>query len=516
MARSKDSNKLLANSLTYIKDKSIIQSNDIPRTHLERLIQAGFLGGIINGWYFVTKPNIDPFSTTPFFMNYYEFIKKYTDKMYPNSYVSLESAISLHVHSHVIPTQLCLNIPEPKFNLVDFKNGYSLLINGRQKSLAPKDSTILNGLICPTIPYLLVHLTPQSWQQHPDNIQILLGSTNSVHAFLPYLKDNDAGIARIVSGFRQIGYHDFAQEIEDNFLLLNGKMLPNISNVFVNSKIYTLQEREKTPIFNNIKKFWNDMRDDVLKHTPQSVQLCFQSNDDLSNLIEQHKIQDTYHSLSIEQYKVSEDIIRAVENGLITDISPENREAMATRGYLDAFKKVKEDSIQMYFEEQKTPGFSGKFISKELSKWFLLLWKPSIDANILTVEQLAGYRRHPIFIMNSMHVPVNFDALTDAMDAYFTCLQNEPDAFVRAVLGHWLFGYIHPYFDGNGRMARFIMNAMLTSGGYPWTIINVQNKRDYMAALEEASVHKNIEPFAQFIANNLTMGTHITPHFNTP
>jgi Fic family protein len=36
---------------------------------------------------------------------------------------------------------------------------------------------------------------------------------------------------------------------------------------------------------------------------------------------------------------------------------------------------------------------------------------------------------------------------------------------VRAVLGHQLFGYIHPYPDGNGRMARFLMNVLLASGG---------------------------------------------------
>ncbi|WP_366635422.1 Fic family protein [Aquisalimonas sp.] len=41
---------------------------------------------------------------------------------------------------------------------------------------------------------------------------------------------------------------------------------------------------------------------------------------------------------------------------------------------------------------------------------------------------------------------------------------------MRAVLGHWLFGSIHPYPDGNGRMGRFTMNAMLASGGYPWTV----------------------------------------------
>jgi Fic family protein len=42
---------------------------------------------------------------------------------------------------------------------------------------------------------------------------------------------------------------------------------------------------------------------------------------------------------------------------------------------------------------------------------------------------------------------------------------------VRVVLGHFVFVYIHPYIDGNGRMGRFLMNLMLASGGYPWAVI---------------------------------------------
>jgi hypothetical protein len=43
------------------------------------------------------------------------------------------------------------------------------------------------------------------------------------------------------------------------------------------------------------------------------------------------------------------------------------------------------------------------------------------------------------------------------------------------------------------------MNVMLASGGYPWTVIPVDKRTDYMNALEQASVYQNIEPFAQFI-----------------
>lgn len=54
--------------------------------------------------------------------------------------------------------------------------------------------------------------------------------------------------------------------------------------------------------------------------------------------------------------------------------------------------------------------------------------------------------------------------------------------------------------DGNGRMVRFLMNLMLASGGYPWTVVPLEQRDNYMAALEEASVGQNIGPFTDFIA----------------
>ena len=53
--------------------------------------------------------------------------------------------------------------------------------------------------------------------------------------------------------------------------------------------------------------------------------------------------------------------------------------------------------------------------------------------------------------------------------------------------------------DGNGRMARFIMNTFLITGGYPWAVIEVNTRDAYMEALEQASVYNNINPFAKFI-----------------
>ena len=74
------------------------------------------------------------------------------------------------------------------------------------------------------------------------------------------------------------------------------------------------------------------------------------------------------------------------------------------------------------------------------------------------------------------------------------------------LLGHFVFVYIHPYMDGNGRIGRFLFNSMLASGGYSWTVIPVERRRDYMAALEQASVNGDITAFSQFLGKLVKKG----------
>jgi hypothetical protein len=50
------------------------------------------------------------------------------------------------------------------------------------------------------------------------------------------------------------------------------------------------------------------------------------------------------------------------------------------------------------------------------------------------------------------------------------------------------------------RVGRFLMNTMMASGGYPWTVIPVSDRNAYVNALEKASVGEDIAPFADFLA----------------
>jgi hypothetical protein len=120
------------------------------------------------------------------------------------------------------------------------------------------------------------------------------------------------------------------------------------------------------------------------------------------------------------------------------------------------------------------------------------MFQPCVAAGLIEAQALAGYRVHPVYLQGSPHVPPRWEVVPDAMQAMFDLLRGEKDPAVRIVLGHWMFGYIHLYPDGNGRMARFLMNTMLAAAGYPWTVIRVEDRDAYMGALESASVHMNI------------------------
>lgn len=138
------------------------------------------------------------------------------------------------------------------------------------------------------------------------------------------------------------------------------------------------------------------------------------------------------------------------------------------------------------------------------------MYGPCVQADLAPPEALARYRNIAIYISNARHVPPAVERVRQCMPLFLELMRHEEDAAVRAVLGHFIFAYIHPYVDGNGRISRFIMNLMLTTGGYRWTIVTVQTCSEYLAALDQASGDKDRTAFARLIAR-LVREQHATP-----
>ncbi|OGT82925.1 MAG: hypothetical protein A3G96_04105 [Gammaproteobacteria bacterium RIFCSPLOWO2_12_FULL_52_10] len=267
---------------------------------------------------------------------------------------------------------------------------------------------------------------------------------------------------------------------------------------------FTISSRERSPYVNRIRLMWRAMREDISGRFPAPKGNPNNIDKYLAHVDEMY-VTDAYHSLSIEGYRVTPELIERVRSG---DWDPDNfeedwerRNALAARGYWQAFNVVKKSVTKVLKGEN-----AGSVVASDYSDWYRELFAPSVTAGILKPSDLAGYRNDQVFIRRSMHVPPHYEAVRDCMPAFFDLLREETDTAVRVVLGHFVLVYIHPYMDGNGRMARFLMNVMLASGGYTWTVTPVEQRRTYMAALEEASTKQNIIPFSEFLAGLVSIG----------
>lgn len=220
--------------------------------------------------------------------------------------------------------------------------------------------------------------------------------------------------------------------------------------------------------------------------------------DDILRGMEANYVKDSYHSLSIEGYRVTEGLIERVRSG---EWNPKGRQndadsknALAARGYYQAFLKVK-DSVKKILEGEA----AGKIVGQDFDDWHFEMFQPCITAGIIKASDLVGYRANQVYIRGSKHTPLTPDAVRDAMPIWVDLMSKEDDALVRAILGHFFFVYIHPYMDGNGRTARFIMNVMLVTAGFPWRVITTDERDTYMEALEKASTEGDIRDFARMV-----------------
>jgi len=97
--------------------------------------------------------------------------------------------------------------------------------------------------------------------------------------------------------------------------------------------------------------------------------------------------------------------------------------------------------------------------------------------------------------------------LENALDILYD--KNIP-ALIRISIFHYLFGYIHPFYDGNGRMSRFITSYLLSQEIHPTVALHLsflikRNRKKYYSLFEDTNSSLNKGDLTPFITSSLTL-----------
>jgi len=123
----------------------------------------------------------------------------------------------------------------------------------------------------------------------------------------------------------------------------------------------------------------------------------------------------------------------------------------------------------------------------------------SVDFELSVVQNVTDCVQ--VFVAD--YIPPDASRVEHLMGDFIEWLNSEEALSLHAVemaaLAHYRLVHIHPFYDGNGRTSRLLMNLILMQAGYPPIIIPVERRAEYYEHLKAAN-DGDIRPFVRFIA----------------
>ncbi|CDR31215.1 Protein involved in cell division [Acholeplasma oculi] len=190
----------------------------------------------------------------------------------------------------------------------------------------------------------------------------------------------------------------------------------------------------------------------------------------------------TYESITIEGKNALsfEDVCHLLEKEIITTKLPE-REQKEALNYFKTFHYV----FKLVTSRRK--------INEEILK----------DLHEMLVDGIfvgGQYRKVNIQIKESMHQPPDYVKVYDRMAKFFYDLDNfKGSAVSKAAFAHAQIFKIYPFLEGNGRLARMVLNYILMYDGYMPISIPIDEKEVYLQHIDTFKVEKDLSPFEEYI-----------------
>lgn len=124
--------------------------------------------------------------------------------------------------------------------------------------------------------------------------------------------------------------------------------------------------------------------------------------------------------------------------------------------------------------------------SKEINHELIIYVHDKLLENI---DDRKGYRTHDVRVFMSRFKSTPYAYIKTDMGILLDWMKNNKcklHPLVLAGILHHKFEKIHPFFDGNGRVGRMLMNYIMLQNGYPPFIIRKSRRGDYLDALASA------------------------------
>jgi Fic family protein len=207
----------------------------------------------------------------------------------------------------------------------------------------------------------------------------------------------------------------------------------------------------------------------------------------VKKLREQFKIEMTYNSNGIEGNSLTlKETFLVINEGITIKGKPLKDHLEAKNHYeaLEYLSNLVEKSRKQTISEQLIRNLH-QIVMQETEK-----------------EWAGRYRNSNVIIGGAEHKPpdaLNVPFKMAKLINWWRRNQKKLHPVELAAIIHHKLVYIHPFFDGNGRTARLIMNLILMQSGYPLVIILKNDRKKYYRVLSQAD-KGNLIPFVQFIA----------------
>src|SRR5580704_4196066 len=420
--------------------RHVFWSSQFSRVDRERLLAQGFLREVIKGWLISTSPGTQRGDTTPWFAWFWEFCARYCQSRFANDWhLSAEQSLLLHAEDTVIPKQVIIHSPRGTNNTRSLLFGTSLY---DLKSRMPKASDLMvkNRLRLFKPAGALVRVSEDFIRGHPSEVHVLLASIkDSSEILAPLLEGGRTVVAgRLAGALARIDRNNVADEIVKTMKAAGHDV--RITDPFAPQQAFGTLQIGVPPIVGRLQSLWGLDREEIIAAFPAAPGLP-KDTEPYLKFVDEIYPSDAYHSLSIERYRVTPELIERVRAGAWNPEAHEadrkDRDVLAARGYWQAFQKVKEAVAQIIAGTD-----AAQLVRSAHRDWYREMFQPCVAAGLIDVAALAGYRTHAVFLQGSRHVPPRWEVVPDAMEAMFDLLQNETEPAVRIVLGHWLFGFI--------------------------------------------------------------------------